>query len=491
MQSSGLQGPIEPLPPFPAHGYSRSFRAVPEPPQREPGAIYATLNSEALTEAAKAFTSGLIDGLQVHEQKTGSRTNKRHGQKLLEFQKTVEAFVGDLLIAAGNDAARGWLYRSMKRDSFTGEHVSFRSFSQILKCFEELQLVEKRPGEARLKRCGISGDYIPGASSATRFKATMLLVCRADRAGIDLEEAKAHFALRLPKRTIALRRANTKHNGQKVDGPPMAFDPHQVEHLERDLGRLNAFLDTFSLEGGTHRGYVRKFNEGDHPEFRWNKGGRLYSQGSGCYQRDKKTSRVQMRLDGSPVVEVDIRASYLTILHGLLGERFDTTQDPYEVEGLEPRDLRCRRLQRWVLKAWTVATLGHDKFHTRWPSNVIEDFREETRAALGEPLSLGKVYSIRDVQRAMTNKHPALSGWGELGLSWADLMFVESEAVIATMLGLMDEHQIPSLAVHDSLIVRADDLDLACEALRKSYQVRCGLVPDLKALDSNGVEWRP
>ena len=56
----------------------------------------------------------------------------------------------------------------------------------------------------------------------------------------------------------------------------------------------------------------------------------------------------------------------------------------------------------------------------------------------------------------MVAKHSGLANWNEQKFTWADLMFQESEAVMGTMLALMDKGS-PSYAVHDSLIVRAKD----------------------------------
>ena len=49
------------------------------------------------------------------------------------------------------------------------------------------------------------------------------------------------------------------------------------------------------------------------------------------------------------------------------------------------------------------------------------------------------MYRSKDVEKAMALKHPSLSEWGDLPYSWADLMFTESEAVVGTMLELMDD----------------------------------------------------
>jgi hypothetical protein len=87
----------------------------------------------------------------------------------------------------------------------------------------------------------------------------------------------------------------------------------------------------------------------------------------------------------------------------------------------------------------------------------------------------------------MEAKHPILREWGSLDLSWADLMFVESEAVLATMTELMDQHHAPSFSVHDSLIVRESDLETAKDAVTSNYEAACGLKPSLKLTFSDGT----
>ena len=48
------------------------------------------------------------------------------------------------------------------------------------------------------------------------------------------------------------------------------------------------------------------------------------------------------------------------------------------------------------------------------------------------------------------------------------------------MLELMDKHGVPSLSVHDSLIVRTKDLGLTKEVLLKRYEAVCGIKPFLE-----------
>ena len=76
----------------------------------------------------------------------------------------------------------------------------------------------------------------------------------------------------------------------------------------------------------------------------------------------------------------------------------------------------------------------------------------------------------------MLTRYPVLRHLGEPGLGWADLMFAESEAIIGAMLVLV-EKRIPSLPVHDSLIVPAHAEGLAVDALKRTFKEVVGVEP--------------
>jgi hypothetical protein len=82
----------------------------------------------------------------------------------------------------------------------------------------------------------------------------------------------------------------------------------ETERLEGDIRELNDFLARFEITGGEHYGYIRVFNNQS-----WKKGGRLYSPGDGSYQQLKEEQRHKMTINGEAVVEIDIKASHLTI----------------------------------------------------------------------------------------------------------------------------------------------------------------------------------
>ena len=58
-----------------------------------------------------------------------------------------------------------------------------------------------------------------------------------------------------------------------------------------------------------------------------------------------------MTINGLPGVEIDLRASYLTIFHAWHGVQLDREKDPYVIPelGEEARD---------IVKLWVAATFG-------------------------------------------------------------------------------------------------------------------------------------
>jgi len=75
--------------------------------------------------------------------------------------------------------------------------------------------------------------------------------------------------------------------------------------------------------------------------------------------------------------------------------------------------------------------------------------------------------------------YPAFSHLGEPGVQWADLMFVESQAIITAMRHLMLAYAMPSYPVHDSLIVPASRAGLATTLLAHHYEFHVGVIPRL------------
>jgi hypothetical protein len=83
-------------------------------------------------------------------------------------------------------------------------------------------------------------------------------------------------------------------------------------------------------------------------------------------------------------------------------------------------------------------------------------------------------YRVSVIHEHALKQYPALGAWGTIRrnghiATWADLMWQESVVVMSTMEKLMREHTVPSLSVHDSLIVPVSKAHLAAGLLTEHF----------------------
>ena len=420
-------------------------------------AIYAALLSRAHSDQARSLVDTIVTMVAAHELAAGIRTNKRD-KKHTALRTAVERLLADLLEAQASEKAKGYVYRTARPKDFTGHRVSYRSFRSLVDAMGSLGLLERYTGFQKWD--ALFGKVVPTRRKATRYQATQRLLDICEHHGIQAADFHQHFLVPLPDKPLQLRAGSRRTEyGTKISGRPMSFRPTQLTvKLENNIKRLNEFFDDFELEGGVHRGYIRVFNKGDDPRFNWNMGGRLYSHTERSYQQMDRSDRLRMKISGTPVCEIDIRASYLTIFHALYGKPFDPKNDPYDLPDLGPEG-------REVVKMWITASFGSNAPINRWPTELVAKYRERTGR------KLGKRYSAAKIGELIVQSIPLLAKLGEhkTRIGWAELMYLESRAMVATMLELMDDH-IPSLAVHDSIIVPALKEQRARSVLTDCYR---------------------
>lgn len=446
-------------------------------------ATFASLEGYACTEAAQALIEAVNEQVLYQlaslEAAGGTKTNRK------KLRQAIGAFLTDLLLADGK-----WVYRSLKKDGFTGAAVGARVFLPLQQALSELGLVEYQGGVSQwFGGFDEGGPELVNRRWASRFRPTDKLIALAGEHGIDLENALDHFDYGLPKQPLQKRAASTRDAGRKVQGRVMKFEHTDLsQKLEAEVRELNEYLAKQSFGGGcVHRGYVRIFQNGDDQLFNWNRGGRLYSQPANAnYQQQSKTKRLEMTINGSPVVEIDLRASYLTIFHAWHGVQLDREKDPYIIPelGEEARD---------IVKLWVAATFGSPGPLGKWPTDLLRNYEQEH----GHPLDR-KRYRVAKLRELIIKHHPLLGQWGQplqdgRVRTWADLMFDESRVIVAAMLGLMRDN-VPSLAVHDSLIVPEKHERKGALALMGAFGglFRAGQIPvsaHLKINNRQGSHW--
>jgi hypothetical protein len=375
------------------------------------------------------------------------------------FRHATGSVIGAFLRSAAIDP-EVYLYRMMGRDSFKGERVGYHPFKSIthgMEC-EGLLLIERGYRAGRYK------------GQATRFRATPDLVSLAKRHGIALSEWSEHFCW-LPRPTrvnepLVLKASSTMVRGKRLKGVriPVDLSKPEAARLGEQVNALNAFFAPLEIKpDGTHHAFQRVFNQGDASDFNWNKGGRLISMGH-SYQQMKQVDRKAITISGEATVEIDIRASHLTILHAKLGEPFDSYGvDPYYQPGI-PRD---------VVKRWVTMTLGFDRFQSKWSSDAVKDYREK------HGRTLGKDYPIKKVRDDVLELLPLLKNWETCPIRWGDLQYIESCAIVDTVHQLAMEHEVPALPVHDSIIVPASKEKLCPSVLKVNFKKHVGVEPAL------------
>ena len=427
-------------------------------------ARFMGLMCPASSPQSKLLVNDLVDILI----KTEQRQRARKSDDMAAFRNGVSLITGDLLIAMEVKEA-GWSYHALSPAAFNERPIGYKTFKSIVKAMEKAGLIEVSLGR-NAKGVQFEGmtttSYHP--SLATRFKPTMALIGLAEEATIVEEGASKHFLHQLPKRVIEVRGRSSTVRGIKTKGSKIRFT-HSDKSLamEAEIKELNSFLVSFDLDGAGFSGYRRLFNDGDVEGFDFQRGGRVYAVGDHSYQGMKQQDRARMRIGGEEVVEIDINASYLTILHGISGFALPERDDIYDISGID----------RAIVKAWITSTIGHHSFHSRWPKNALAEIKA---AEIDKPKSM----TMASLQPTILDHFPMLSDWPSQKITWADLMFIESEIVIGTMVELMRSYGAPCFSVHDSIIVRKKDQKIAVNTLENQFLGRASVEPKLKVKQS-------
>lgn len=428
-------------------------------------AQFATLSRAPATPEAMALVDAVTARLEGLEGQLDARKRQR-GSARSRFRQAVGAFLADLLTAPAAGSFGGLVYRANDPGAFSGEVVGYRQFKAAREGLVALDLVEDFGGY------GFAGPLGRQQGRATRFRASPALLALADQWCIEPSTASDHFDP-LPtsrsKLLVTLKTTSEWDGGTKISGRSMKVaETPAVRAISDRVARINAFLQSVPVTGADAGPFVRGFYLGDAPDFAWDRGGRLYSQSAGRdYQRLPQVERSRMTLGGEPVVEIDIRASYLTIAHAVAGEPYDPGVDAYRLPGFEGERGRA------VVKGWAATTLAKGSPPIRWPDRQLEEYAK----SFGR--SLSKDFKVRAVSEAMLARYPLLGRLAEVGLDWSVLMYRESEIILRTMHRLLDL-DLPSLPVHDSLIVQASQEGLAVDLLGSVFMEEVGLVPALK-----------
>jgi hypothetical protein len=427
-------------------------------------ATYMSLSYTPKTDQAKAFVTSLATLLKTNQ----TRQRKLKEQDELQFDKTVALIIGDLLLAhdegirsTGEKSNNGLSYHPMSANYFTDLIVGYEMFYRIVHGLNGLGLIEIYDGKNSRPIDWGEGVKTYFGGLATRFKPLQPLLVKAAEHGLPEEAYHEHFHIIMPTNVVEVR-ASKEPGGKRGKKMKLSSFP-RFQQIINDITAINDFLSTFIYEGMVFTGLRRLFNEGDRSNFDFNLGGRLYPSGSLGYMGMNSQERASITINEEAIVEIDINASYLTILHALKGIAMPDEEDMYAIGGL-PRE---------VVKKWFSITLGSDAFHTRWVKGNVAELKEAE-------VAYKSWMTVKAVEKVVLEHFPLMRDWPKQEVRWSNLMFIESEVIISTMQELMLKHQVPSLPVHDCIIVRKSDQDLAMRVLSEQFKIIVGIKPRLK-----------
>jgi hypothetical protein len=439
------------------------------------------------------LVASVVSSVATHEQSVAARKKARRDYGIARQRQAVGAIIGGLLRHWGREAPQA-VYRSRRKSDFTGGRVPSRQYLAACDALVALGLVE----QSRSVRYGTGIVWDEGspehfAGWAPRLWPTQALLDAAVHHGVmpatletDFDgvypskppavlQPVQMFTLKTPRRNvkalIAIRR-----------------DDAEAARLIEKVTSYNAWIAEHAIAGCLPPRLKRVFTAS------WLLHGRWYAVGNeGCYQRLPEARRLKLTINGEAVAEVDVRASHLSIMHGLLGLQLPDG-DPYEFP----------EVPRSVAKAWITATLGKGTAVTKWAIKAAKDHPKLLRH---DPREVGAVICdrfpfLRRPAEAVA-KAAGLDKLAHIGtparLLTHRLMSIEAQALTGAMEYVKGSGAL-ALPTHDGLLVPVSAVRYARAGLDGAYswaanrvRVTCTVevAPDMPRAESTEALQRP
>lgn len=399
------------------------------------------------SDEARQLVAALSGEAADYLLRTGKRTRRMKQDARERFEVTLGALLGDLVFAANNTEAAGYCWRQSKRELFRDTLAESRHYEAIKVAWKELGYIEVTSG-FRDKDDWDGVFYYPNTvpyNWASRLRASERLLSILRSVGVTPETANLHFRRDQERSEPLILKAAKRgtREGKKILLP----DTDRCKELSREVAEINIYLERQTFSFGPAPYLYRSYNNGDHHDFDWNYGGRFYTHGI-TYLNGSKEDRHRIQINGSEVIEMDIAACQLTILHGLVGIDLDTSKDPYKIDGIG----------RERVKSVVNICIGKGDIPN------LDVLRRSSS-------------SSKQQDAAIIEHFPALQKLRAFDLDSLRLQAIDSNIMAATLLKLAREHDIPALPVHDCIIVRIEDAQVAKEVFADEFHQQVGLRP--------------
>jgi hypothetical protein len=414
----------------------------------------------------------LVDLLTARcvEAADASRKTQRRAKGMDKLRRAVGAIVGSVLTQWLHDPPEA-VFQSHANDAFTGELVGRAPYGAAEGALLKLRFFDRASGVSYPRR-----DLVDGYQrNAARLRPTNELVALAAVAGVTSSSIRGDFraefptkAARVPPSALVEVREVLSYERKRA-----RLSPVRLGHIERlsaftpireEVAEVNAEATQHTFHGCRPPSWARIFSDSVLLNGRWQAKG-------ASYQTTRKAQRSEIRIDGEAVVELDIRASHLTILAALAGAVLPDG-DPY-ADDMVPRH---------IMKQWVMVTLGNGRPPRSWSTRTREDrpdvvdwpVRDVARAALARLPFLAHptctcVLKAAGLEGRVSEKNAPRV----LSLR---LMAIEAQAMTLAMRRLR-EVGVFVLPIHDSVIVQEASAMDAQRALVWACEETYGATP--------------
>jgi hypothetical protein len=429
------------------------------------------LSLVARSPGALALVEAVTARVEAFEHSLGRRMRGASGERAKLRQAVSVVLAGSLRLWS---KGKPW-FRSRSKQAFTGAPVGVRQFRAAVDGMTNLGLLRVAKGIRFVTDHFEIGMPTSHGRAARHWPSEPLLALAVSH-GVTSVTVRTDFgseaSTRAPKvaEPLVLERLGSRG---RLKGPPVNFDPtdEAVTALLSDIARQNRLAEATQISGCLPPRWKRCF------KVDWALYGRWHAVGAdGNYQRMPEDDRLsRITINGEPVVEVDIGASHLSLMHGLMGLPLPPG-DLYAAVPEFPRD---------VVKTWVTATLGKGSPVKRWPKGkrVSEAVSAYDPMAVGEAV-MARYPFLRDP--TVVVRHLAHLGRPKRILTH-HLMFKEAQIVTTAMVFLCGpDHpdwpkpRVLALPMHDGLIVPASAVDLTLDYLWRAGAAQAGIVFRLK-----------
>ena len=434
-------------------------------------ADYLDLGAVPVSPASTALVEAVASLIEAGEDAREGRHYARGKPRKAKLRRAVSAIIGGVLQSWGRQGRAVYQLREPK--AFSGGLVGHRQFIAVVDGMSALGLLHASPAIRYAIEWGDDGTSFLG--KAARLRPAQPLLDLAVQHGVTPATVRADFGVEFSRkppatppalvvrRPLKEPRSKGQRRPERLGTIPTGPDDEAAQRLSAGVLEANEWAAAHDVRGCLPPRWWRPFG----PD--WRLGGRWTALGtSGVYQRLSKEARRAITINGEATAEVDLMASHLSIMHGLMGLELPDG-DLYAVAGLP----------RAVVKAWVTATLGKGSAVRRWAAGAVD--RTPELAGM-EATAVGAAvvtkYSFMAAPAKAVAATAGLDGLRHLGtperLLTHRLMALEAAGITAAMHFLWVDRAVLALPVHDSLIVQARAVRVTRERLALAFSAQVG-----------------